>query len=256
MDKKKKPIFKKWWFWLLVVLVLLIGVGSGGSESKDAPAATTASSPAAVETAEPVQAEEASARENPLDYIALSAEEKRAAYNEYDKALNEAYTSTDLATAPGEEAERIENEIAQKIADAHGITVDELNDIYSYAVYGYLYDIDPSSLKATMVDLLDVKITGTTLIVKAKIPSSSTNGQIPLRCYKTVCDMICEQGCDVFDEIQFWAVADTTAGDETKVISFTVPGDVIKVVAENDPAMFVKTLGDYTEDLWMLPSIK
>lgn len=255
MEKKKKPIFKKWWFWVLVVVVLLIAIGSGGGETEEAPAQTQ--EPVAEATAEPEPTPEPElAHENPLDYIGLSKEEMRAAYNEYDAALNDAYTNGSAATASGEEAEKIENEIAEEIAGKYGISVDELNDIYGYAVYGYLYDIDPDSLTASMVELKDVTISGTTMIVKAKIPSSSTNGQVPLRCYSTVIDLICKQGCDELDEIQFWAVADMTDGSESKVISFTVPGEVIKAVASKDPATYLQTLGDYVDELWLHPSLK
>lgn len=254
MEREKKSIFKKWWFWVLIVVVMLIAIGSGGNDDEKAP--ETTQEPIVEENAEPTLTEEpAPARENPLEYIDLSREEMRVAYNELDAALNESYTNGPAATASIEEIEQIENEIIQQVADVHGITAQEMEDIFAYALYGYLYDIDPTALDASLVELLDVTISGTTMVVKAKIPSSSTNGQVPLRAYTTVCDLICKQGCDVLDEIQFWAVADMTDGSESKVISFTVPGDVIKVVASEDPAMYYQTLGNYVEDLWLHPSL-
>ena len=35
MEKKKKSIFKRWWFWVLIVLVIGIGAGSCGGDSKE-----------------------------------------------------------------------------------------------------------------------------------------------------------------------------------------------------------------------------
>ena len=72
--------------------------------------------------------------------------------------------------------------------------------------------------------------------------------------YYNVCDLIKNQGLDAYDEVQYWAVADTTSGDEAKVISFTVPKSVIaKIASGNFPD---NTLGDYVEDLWIHPSLK
>jgi len=253
--EKKKPIFKRWWFWVLVVLVLLFAIGSGGSEEEAKPTATV--EPTMEVTPEPEPTEEPEpVRENPLDYIGLSTEEMRTAYNEYDAALNDAYTNGTAATASAEEAAEIENQIAEEIAGKYGISVDELDDIYAYAGFGYLYDIDPDSLKVSFGDTEDITINGTVMVVKAKIGSSYSNRSTITQNFFNVCDLICNQGCGEFDEIQYWAVADMQDGSESKVVSFTVPGDVIEVIAANDVQAFWQELDKYVDDLWVLPSLQ
>ena len=94
---------------------------------------------------------------------------------------------------------------------------------------------------------------GSTAVIKAKIKPSLTNKLTINQNYYNVCDLIQNQGLDVFQEIQYWAVADLDSGREGKVISFTVPKTVIDRVAKgNFPE---NKMGDYVQDLWVLPSL-
>lgn len=72
--------------------------------------------------------------------------------------------------------------------------------------------------------------------------------------YYNACDIIRNQGGDEFTEIQYWAVADMTDGTEGKVLSFTVPKYVIDMISSGGFAD--NTLGEYAEDLWILPSLQ
>ena len=72
--------------------------------------------------------------------------------------------------------------------------------------------------------------------------------------YLNVGDLIRNQGLDEFEEIQYWAVAHMTDGSEAKVISFTVPKKVISAIA--NAKISASDLGDYVEDLWILPSLR
>ena len=71
--------------------------------------------------------------------------------------------------------------------------------------------------------------------------------------YHNVEDLIKNQGCDKFDEIQYWAVADMTDGSESKVISFTVDSDLIQKIKTS--AVVAIQMGDYVSDLYILPSL-
>lgn len=101
-------------------------------------------------------------------------------------------------------------------------------------------------------ELLSVyKEVGSTAVIKAKIKPSLTNKLTITQNYYNVCDLIQNQGLDVFQTIKYWAVADLDSGREGKVISFTVPKVVIDRVAKgNFPE---NKLGEYVQDLWILP---
>lgn len=91
------------------------------------------------------------------------------------------------------------------------------------------------------------------LVVKAKISSSYNNDATVDQNYYNVEDLIQNQGCDKFDEIQYWAVADMSDGSESKVVSFTVDADLIQKIAEKSVA--ANQLGDYVADLYIHPSL-
>ena len=67
-------------------------------------------------------------------------------------------------------------------------------------------------------------------------------------------DLIRNKGFDEYSEVQYWAVADMTDGSEQKVVSFTVPGEVVKMIADAE-AFADNTLGEYVTDLWVHPSL-
>lgn len=91
------------------------------------------------------------------------------------------------------------------------------------------------------------------LVVKAKITSSLTNTLTIDQNYHNVEDLIENQGCDQYDEIQYWAVADMTDDSERKVISFKVGSDLIQQIKNN--TVSAPKLGDYVSDLYILPSL-
>lgn len=103
-------------------------------------------------------------------------------------------------------------------------------------------------------ELLDVNENDGVMVVKAKIEPQTSNKLTIDQNYYNVDDLIQSQGCDKFDEIQYWAVADMTDGSEQKVISFTVDKALIDQIAGgNFPA---NTMGDYVTDLWIHQSLE
>lgn len=92
------------------------------------------------------------------------------------------------------------------------------------------------------------------IVIKAKIEKELTNKKTINQNYFNVEDLIINQGCDQYDEIQYWAIADMADGSEGKVISFTIGKDIIQSIANrNFP---VNILGDYASELWILPSLQ
>lgn len=91
------------------------------------------------------------------------------------------------------------------------------------------------------------------VVVKAKITPNLTNEMTISQNYHNAVDLIANQGFDSC-EFQYWAVADMTDGSEGKVISFTVPSDVVDQVANG--GIVATQLPDHVTDLWILPSLQ
>lgn len=103
-----------------------------------------------------------------------------------------------------------------------------------------------------LLELNDNRETNGVVVVKAKIAPSSTNDLTVAQNYHNAVDLIANQGfADC--ELQYWAVADMSDGSEGKVISFTVPADIVEKVASGD--VVATQLPDLVSDLWILPSL-
>lgn len=92
------------------------------------------------------------------------------------------------------------------------------------------------------------------VVVKAKIKPSYDNEATIKQNYYSVCDLIKNHGFDTYSELQYWAVADMNDGSEAKVISFTLDANTIKNVYNG--SIVENQLGDYVDDLYILPSLK
>lgn len=105
--------------------------------------------------------------------------------------------------------------------------------------------------------LLDVKydggVDGNTLVIKAKIEPSMTNKMTIDQNYFNVEDIILNKGGSSYNEIQYWAVADMTSGEESKVISFKLDKSLIDKIKNKEVA--ANRLEEYAIDLWVLPSL-
>lgn len=103
-------------------------------------------------------------------------------------------------------------------------------------------------------ELLDIKTDNNILIIKAKIkPSWNNKTTIDQNGYN-VEDIILNQGGDKFNEIQYWAVADMSNGEEDKVISFTLNKEQINAVKNKQ--ILGNEIVNKANDVWILPSLK
>lgn len=100
-------------------------------------------------------------------------------------------------------------------------------------------------------ELLDVGFNNNQLIIKAKIDLKNNTVS---HNYLNVEDLIINQGCDVYDVIQYWAVADMTDGSESKVIAFDVPSSAISEIKNG--TIKANNLENYVDNLFILPSLK
>lgn len=130
--------------------------------------------------------------------------------------------------------------------------VSESNSDTSQAEISEPEQSDTSTYKLNTGELLDVKENDDVLIVKAKIKSQLTDELTIKQNYHNA-ESIIKSGGDKFKEIQYWAVADSADGEEIKIISFTVPEDVIKGTANGDTV--ATQYPDLVADLWILPSL-
>jgi hypothetical protein len=90
-------------------------------------------------------------------------------------------------------------------------------------------------------------------ILKYKVQSQLTNALTIEQNYYNVCNFVTSGQADGFQELQYWAVADTQDGQDTKIISFTVPADVIESIKSGNT--LPNAIEDELSDLWVLPSL-
>lgn len=91
-------------------------------------------------------------------------------------------------------------------------------------------------------------------VVKVKISKSYSKSSTIAQNYFNVSDLIKNRGFDKYTKIQYWAVADMNDGSEQKVISFTLDKDTIQAIANNE--IVDNQIGDYSDDLWIHPSLR
>ena len=105
-------------------------------------------------------------------------------------------------------------------------------------------------------EVLDINIneTDNIAVVKVKIDTGMGGKTAVDKNYYNVADLIRNKGYDKYNEVQYWAVADTTDGNETKVISFTVSKDLIDKIKNGQ--VVDNQLGDYVDDLWVHNDLK
>ena len=113
---------------------------------------------------------------------------------------------------------------------------------------------EDNSVKLKFGELLEVNESDDKVVVKAKIePSTSNKTTIDQNGYN-VEDLILNQGFDKYDEIQYWAVADMTDGEESKAISFTVNKELITKIKNKE--VVGNQIVDNASDTYILPSLK
>lgn len=113
---------------------------------------------------------------------------------------------------------------------------------------------EDNSIKLKFGELLDINESDNKVVVKAKIePSTSNKTTIDQNGYN-IEDLILNQGFDKYDEIQYWAVADMTDGEESKAISFTVNKELITKIKNEE--VVGNQIVDNADDVYILPSLK
>jgi len=174
-------------------------------------------------------------------------------YHDYEDAFN--YEGSD----PYKDSREYEKDVDRSIAEKYGITEEQASLVYMFTGMNYSAVVSGASLDSKTYTLpygtfLDIQSSGSTVVVKAEITSSLTNTLTIEQNYFNACDLIRNQGLDIYDEVQYWAIHDMSDGTKSKVISFTVPKDVIDLIATtNFPDA---SLGDYVDDLWIHPALK
>lgn len=119
---------------------------------------------------------------------------------------------------------------------------------------GASVEVDSMDYSLPNGELLDTKLNNNTLIIKAKISPKSTNEKTINQNYSNIVDLVTNQGCDKYDAIEYWAVADMSDGSESKVISFTVPDYTIDNIAIG--TVTADNMGSYVDDLYLHESLR
>lgn len=216
-EKVKKPLYKKWWFWVIVVsLVGAAGSGlSGGDKPVEQPPTAQTETQSPASTPEPSETPEAGPAENTAEPDAESQEPEESAEPENADFVLDVGSLSDADVGP----------------------------------------LDTGNLTLKNGDLVSVNYGGDgVIVVKGKIKGLLTNDQTVKQNYFSVCDLIKNRGFDSCQELQYWAVADMTDGEEVKVVSFTLDRATIEGVANGN--IIENQLGDYVSDLYIHPSLK
>lgn len=106
-------------------------------------------------------------------------------------------------------------------------------------------------------EVLDVNETGDILVIKTKITPSFSNHATISQNFQNLEDLIVNQGCSKYNEIQYWAVADMSDGSESKVVAFTAPKSTIDGIKDGSISVisYLDEYG-YLDDVYILPSLK
>lgn len=113
------------------------------------------------------------------------------------------------------------------------------------------YYLEHGKLESVIVNSIDGE---SVIVIKAKITSSYNNKATIDQNYFNVGDLIRNQGCNKFDKVDYWAIADMTDGSEAKVVAFTLDKNVIEKIYNESIAD--NQIGDYADDLFILPSLR
>jgi hypothetical protein len=113
---------------------------------------------------------------------------------------------------------------------------------------------DISGLSVLHGELQSVINTDGVVVVKVKIEPSMTNKLTIEQNYYNVADLIKNYGFNTCEELQYWAVADMTSGEESKVISFTLDKSTVDNIFDGN--IVDNQIGEKATDLWILPSLQ
>ena len=111
-----------------------------------------------------------------------------------------------------------------------------------------------SGYKIKHGEFIESNINDDVLVIKAKIEPSLNNKLTISQNGFNVEDIIKNQGGDQFKEIQYWAVANMSNGEESKVVSFTLSENLIKNI--KDGKVVANQIIDNADDVYILPSLQ
>lgn len=152
-----------------------------------------------------------------------------------------------------------EAKVSAQIGEKYGLSSENADLVYGYVLMNYAHLADEAGASTADIELsrgqlLDVTITGSTIVLKAKITPNITNKLTIQGCYFDIYEAIQKYGLDQYDELQYWAVADMTDGSESKVISFALPHDVLMKVASEE--VLENQLSNIASDVWISPALQ
>lgn len=184
-----------------------------------------------------------------------------AIYNDYmtawetsPDAMHEGeYTTEDIAAE-----DAYEEQVSKDIGEKYGLSAEDADQVYFYVIAKYddlmaNKGADVANLELNYNELLDVTTNGGTIVIKAKVSPSWNNNLTVKGCGFDVYEAIQDYGLDQYDEIQYWGVADMTDGTEQKVISFTVPKDLIEKIANG--SVLENQVVQNASDVWVHQSL-
>lgn len=197
--------------------------------------------------------------------LGLDDDTMLAIYNDYmtawetsPNATEEPGTTMEEITAQVERQNAYEEQVSQDIGEKYGLSAEDADWVYLYVTSKYdelmaNKGADVANIDLKYNDLLDVTTNGGTIVIKAKVTPSWNNNLTVKSCGMDIYEAIQDYGLNQYNEIQYWGVADMTDGTEQKVISFTVPKDLIEKIANE--SILENQVVQNASDVWVHRSL-
>ena len=131
---------------------------------------------------------------------------------------------------------------------------DSSSDVFDFSSDMDFGEVDTGDLKLQHGELLSVIFNDGIVVVKSKIEPNLTNNLTIKQNYYNVADLIKNHGFNTCKELQYWAVADMTSGEEEKVVSFDLDKKTIKNLYNEKISDY--ELGDYVNNLYIHESLQ
>lgn len=136
------------------------------------------------------------------------------------------------------------------VAPADTVTANVLSPEYNASGV-----VEYDSQKGQLVDVqISNNETGNVIVAKYYIASALDNTMMLNMVLFNIFDLVQNEGGSAFDEVQVWAQAPSTSGEDVKFVQFTLSKPVLELIAAN--GCVPEQLLALSDDLWVIPSME
>lgn len=170
-------------------------------------------------------------------------------YQDYENAWNA------LPDDP-EERERYESETSRQVAHRYGLSSDSTDRIYMYVLQNYdtlahKDHFETSDMHLRYNKLVDVIVSQdeSRILLKARLEPNLTKHLSVQSCFFDAYNAVQQYNLDLFEEVQFEGVSESSNHAEQTLIRFTLPQDILEQITIGGIAR--NQLSDHVNDVWI-----